>query len=52
MSLDSTSYRDIWSGFATGIKRHTGLTMINKILRQMADEFGLCEGTESAAPAG
>ncbi|MBW2390373.1 MAG: hypothetical protein JRG89_18370 [Deltaproteobacteria bacterium] len=39
------SFVDRWKGFGTGAKRNIGRTMINKIMRQVADEYGLCEGS-------
>jgi hypothetical protein len=39
------SFVDRWRGIGTGTKRQIGRTMINKIMRQVADEYGLCEGT-------
>lgn len=39
------SFVDRWKGLGTGPKRQIGRTMINKIVRQVADEYGLCEGS-------
>jgi hypothetical protein len=40
------TFVDRWTGpsFATGSKRAVGLKIINGILPEMADEYGLCEG--------
>ena len=44
------SFVDRWTGpsFSVGTKRAVGLKIINGILPEMADEYGLCEGI--AAP--
>ena len=41
------SFVDRWTGpsFSVGTKRAVGLKIINGILPEMADEYGLCEGT-------
>jgi hypothetical protein len=39
------SFVDRWKRFGTGAKRHIGHTMINKIMLQVADEYGLCLGS-------
>jgi len=41
------TFVDRWTGpsFSTGTKRAVGLKIINGILPEMADEYGLCEGT-------
>ena len=41
------SFVDRWTGpsFGTGAKRAVGLKIINGLLPEMADEYGLCEGT-------
>jgi hypothetical protein len=41
------TFVDRWTGpgFSTGTKRSVGLKIINGSLPEMADEYGLCEGT-------
>ena len=40
------TFVDRWTGpsFATGAKRAVGLRIIDNVLKEMANAYGLCEG--------